>query len=104
MVSPDHENDAFASGLIHDAGKLVLDKYLLERNDVFTRFLSEGDKTFLEAEKQILGFDHAEIASEMCRTWKIPDALVRRSIITIILHAPVTISWQALFTLRIPFL
>ncbi len=77
MVSPDYENDAFASGLIHDAGKLVLDKYLLERNDVFTRFLSEGDKTFLEAEKQILGFDHAEIASEMCRTWKIPDALVR---------------------------
>lgn len=72
---PEMDNDAFAAGLIHDAGKLVLDKYVLERKDLFERAMSNGKKTFLDAEKEILGFDHSEIAAEMCRNWKIPDKL-----------------------------
>jgi putative nucleotidyltransferase with HDIG domain len=75
-VYPDFENDAFAAGLIHDAGKLVLDKYLLERDGLFTNFMKSGEETFLDAEKQILGFDHSEIAAEMCKSWKIPNILV----------------------------
>ena len=34
-----------------------------------------GETTFLEAEKSILGFDHAEIAASMCESWKIPALL-----------------------------
>ena len=37
--------------------------------------MESGEKTFLDAEKQILGFDHSEIASEMCKSWKIPTVL-----------------------------
>jgi HD-like signal output (HDOD) protein len=37
--------------------------------------MKEGDKTFLDAEKQILGFDHSEIAALMCQSWKIPNTL-----------------------------
>jgi HD-like signal output (HDOD) protein len=29
-------------------------------------------KTFLDAEREILGFDHAEIAFDMCTSWNIP--------------------------------
>ena len=36
---PDMENDAFAAGLIHDAGKLVLDAYIYERRDLFEEFV-----------------------------------------------------------------
>ena len=60
---PEFENDAFSAGLIHDAGKLVLDKYISERNEMFHDFMSEGPKTFLDAEKEILGFDHSNIPS-----------------------------------------
>jgi HD-like signal output (HDOD) protein len=74
-IKPEMENDAFAAGLIHDAGKIVLDKYLQERNRLFEDFMKEGDKTFLDAEKQILGFDHSEIAALMCQSWKIPNTL-----------------------------
>ena len=74
-VKPDLENDAFAAGLIHDSGKIVLDKYLLERQSLFKAFMKDGDKTFLEAEKSILGFDHSEIAASMCESWKIPNVL-----------------------------
>ncbi len=74
-VKPDQENDAFAAGLIHDSGKIVLDKYLMERQILFESFMKEGDRSFLEAEKTILGFDHSEIAALMCKAWKIPNVL-----------------------------
>ena len=74
-VKPDVENDAFAAGLIHDSGKIVLDKYLLERQSLFEDFMKNGQETFLEAEKNILGFDHSEIAAQMCESWKIPGIL-----------------------------
>ncbi|MCE5281609.1 MAG: HDOD domain-containing protein [Deltaproteobacteria bacterium] len=73
--NPDMANDAFSAGLIHDVGKLVLDPYILERRALFTTFLADGKETFLSAEKAILGFDHGEIAAELCTNWKVPDNL-----------------------------
>jgi HD-like signal output (HDOD) protein len=70
------ENDAFSAGLIHDAGKIVLNKYVLERSNIFEEYMSDDKKSFLDAEKDILGFDHSEIAAEMCNIWKIPKSLV----------------------------
>jgi HD-like signal output (HDOD) protein len=64
-------NAAFFAGLIHDAGKLILDPYVYERKDNFDAFMADGDHTFLNAEKTILGFDHSEIAFELCQKWKI---------------------------------
>jgi HD-like signal output (HDOD) protein len=68
-------DDAFSAGLIHDAGKLVLDKYIFERRQDIEQFMADGRESFLAAEKEILGFDHAEIASEVCKAWKVPDHL-----------------------------
>jgi predicted Zn finger-like uncharacterized protein len=66
-------NLAFFAGLIHDAGKLILDPYVYERKDSFDEFMADGENTFVNAEKTILGFDHSEIASELCQKWKIPN-------------------------------
>jgi HD-like signal output (HDOD) protein len=66
-------NVAFFAGLIHDAGKLILDPYVYERKDTFDEFMAEGKNTFEKAEKTILGFDHSEIASELCQKWKISN-------------------------------
>ncbi|MBN1106505.1 MAG: HDOD domain-containing protein [Deltaproteobacteria bacterium] len=74
--NPALENDAFAAGLIHDAGKLILDPYVMQRKDAFRRFMAEEERPFLIAEREILGFDHAEIAFELCRTWNVPQVLV----------------------------
>ncbi len=71
----DVKNTAFTAGIIHDAGKLVLDEAIFERKDRFDEFLSDGQQTFLDAEKKLLGFDHAEIASDVCRKWHIPDSM-----------------------------
>ena len=70
--APAMENDAFSVGLIHDAGKLALDRYLLERKVQVDQALTAG-VNFLEVEKQVLGFDHTELASELCAKWKLPE-------------------------------
>lgn len=72
---PGMANDAFSAGLIHDVGKLVLDPYIEERRDAFTAFLASGTESFLSAEKAILGFDHAEMAAELCTNWNVPQTL-----------------------------
>ena len=42
---------------------------------MFQEFMSDGQQTFLAAEKHILGFDHSEIASEVCKSWNVPEAM-----------------------------
>jgi HD-like signal output (HDOD) protein len=73
--NPKLSDDVFAAGLIHDAGKLVLDEYVCERKQAFEDFTAGGDQSFLTAEKEILGVDHGEIASEVCQKWNIPEHL-----------------------------
>lgn len=74
---PHLANDAFTSGLIHDAGKLILDPYIAERWELFEKYMADGQHTFLEAEKELLQLDHAELASEVCKVWNIPDSLTK---------------------------
>ncbi|MBW1722684.1 MAG: zinc-ribbon domain-containing protein [Deltaproteobacteria bacterium] len=72
---PALENDAFAAGLIHDAGKLALDPYILERKQAFKAVTEDSGESFTVAEKRILGFDHAELALELCKHWNVPEPL-----------------------------
>jgi putative nucleotidyltransferase with HDIG domain len=65
--------EAHTAGLIHDVGKIILDRYVLDRMDEISVYMVQKEKSFLEAERHIFGFDHAEIASEVCRTWKFPE-------------------------------
>jgi len=71
-INPGLELDAFSAGLIHDVGKIILDPYVLERKAEFQTFVNKGSDTFLSAEKGILGFDHAQLAAEVCERWQIP--------------------------------
>ena len=71
--APSLEGDAFSVGLIHDAGKLALDSHILQRKEEIQTFLNAKPDSFLEAERQILGFDHTEIAFDLCQKWKLPD-------------------------------
>jgi putative nucleotidyltransferase with HDIG domain len=72
--NPTLENDAFTAGLFHDAGKIILDPYVHKYKDQFQGDTDNGDGASSSSEIKILGFDHAEIAAEMCAKWKIPEA------------------------------
>jgi len=73
--NPELEMVAHTAGLIHDVGKLILDPFVLEEKETFDSFIVSEQETFLNAEQQILGFDHAEIAAEVCKQWGIPEII-----------------------------
>jgi HD-like signal output (HDOD) protein len=66
--------DAFIAGLLHDAGKIILDPYVVERKKAFKKALDNGQPKLIDAEKEILGFDHAEVMSRAARFWRYPES------------------------------
>ena len=70
-------SEAHTAGLIHDIGKIILDKYIIEKKETFKTFLENEQRTFLNAEQKIIGFDHAEIAFEICKKWNIPNTMTQ---------------------------
>ena len=73
--NPELEMVAHTAGLVHDVGKIILDPFVLEKKEDFEDYLLQEQQTYLNAEQEILGFDHAEIAAEVCRKWSIPDVI-----------------------------
>jgi HD-like signal output (HDOD) protein len=66
---------AFVVGLLHDIGKLVLDRY---RRDSFLQALrlAQGERLPLdEAERRRFGTDHAAIAGDLLDLWNFPREL-----------------------------
>ena len=73
IKSPENAYDAFTAGLIHDAGKLILDRYVFERKELFDEYMSNNTRhSHFEAEMGILGFNHAELAEKICTKWNFP--------------------------------
>ncbi|MCK4391059.1 MAG: HDOD domain-containing protein [Desulfobacterales bacterium] len=66
----------YTAGLLHDIGKSILDQYAFENfNLVMDRVVNEA-KTFLEAENEILGYDHTQIGGIAAMEWGLPQVLV----------------------------
>jgi HD-like signal output (HDOD) protein len=72
--NPAQVEDAFIAGLLHDAGKIILDPYVAQHHKAFKKRLSGGQQGNVEAEKEILGFDHAEVMSRAARFWRYPKS------------------------------
>ena len=77
MASEQVPGLTFTAALIHDIGKLLLTRYLVPEAVAGIRGLMESDGTlYIDAERQVLGTDHAEVGGEVARHWCFPDALV----------------------------
>jgi putative nucleotidyltransferase with HDIG domain len=66
---------AHLAGLIHDVGKLVLDRFVVEKKNEIETFMQIEQKTFLDAETYFFGFSHARVAHEICKKWKFPEVI-----------------------------
>ena len=64
----------FTAGLVHDVGMLVIDRWLVGEG---RRLTAAGDELQRrQAERDLLGFDHAEVGAVLAETWGFPDVLV----------------------------
>ncbi len=69
-------DSAYMAGLLHDIGKLVLDPYVCQRKLLFDYYRSRNSgRPIQDAERAILGFDHATIAAILCETWDLPRTI-----------------------------
>ncbi|MCK7510829.1 MAG: HDOD domain-containing protein [Desulfobacterales bacterium] len=72
---PGISETAYLAGLIHDVGRIILDRLVLEMKAEIAEFMEREQKTFLDAETRFFGFNHARVAAEVCRKWKFPAVM-----------------------------
>ena len=71
------ENLAFTAALLHDIGKLILSSSLEGAYEEVVHETEVSGHSFLEAEKVILGVEHAEVGGRLLERWSFPEQLVR---------------------------
>ncbi|MGH8019623.1 MAG: HDOD domain-containing protein [Opitutaceae bacterium] len=70
-------SSAFAAALLHDVGKLVMDRCLSEEEHrILCRSREEGHLSPLAAEAEILQVNHAELGGVIAQHWNLPEPIV----------------------------
>lgn len=70
------ESEAFAAGMLHDIGKVVLHQARPERYEAARALAREQGISMIAAERGILGSDHAEVGGWLAERWGLPGDLV----------------------------
>jgi putative nucleotidyltransferase with HDIG domain len=65
--------EAYVGGLLHDIGKVVLNDYVRFGYGIIVKMVEEQQIPFLEAEIQVLGFDHAMVGAMLVEKWGLPE-------------------------------
>ncbi len=68
--------EIFTAALLHDVGKLVVGEFIDHDFEKMKNSLSEG-MSFEEAEKTVLGTNHAEVGARILQQWSLPPAIVK---------------------------
>jgi HD-like signal output (HDOD) protein len=66
---------SFTAGLIHETGAIALSVFFPAEFAKVQDFADKNHISLMEAEKQVLGFSHLEIAGEMLDAWGFPPPL-----------------------------
>jgi putative nucleotidyltransferase with HDIG domain len=70
------QETTFVCGLLHDIGKVALDIYFPDSYRRVFVHLHENQTRLVEAEFEILGFNHAEVGMWMAQRWRFPKSIV----------------------------
>lgn len=67
--------EIFVAGLLHDIGKVVMDKYMHDEFLMVLKAVNERGLSIREAELDVLGVDHAKIGGKIADRWNLPPML-----------------------------
>lgn len=70
-------DEIYLMGLLHDIGKVVLNEYA---DEIFTEVLHHNIKykcEFFNSEKEIFGYNHAQVGSAVCEKWNLSEDLIK---------------------------
>jgi len=68
-------DEAFVAGLLHDIGKVILTVHVAPQFQTIIALAELDSLPFHEAEKSVLGFDHAEVGGKVGEKWNLPQTL-----------------------------
>jgi len=66
----------FTAALVHDIGKIATHEFVGESIVEIEKLISESNKTFEEAEIEVLGVDHAEVGAMIANHWNFPTQII----------------------------
>lgn len=73
LKAPDY---TFTAGLLHDIGKIILGTFVeVDADPIMTLAFQKG-VSFDQAEKQVLGINHAEAGAILLEKWNLPECIV----------------------------
>jgi putative nucleotidyltransferase with HDIG domain len=67
----------FTAALIHDIGKVMLNSYVREQIQAIKGLVQDKKISFLTAEREVLGIDHAELSALIVEQWNFPREIVQ---------------------------
>jgi putative nucleotidyltransferase with HDIG domain len=70
------EHLVFTGALLKDVGKVVLEQYVAQAARQILSLVEKENYSFLEAEKQVIGIDHAELGAMTARVWRFSPEMV----------------------------
>jgi putative nucleotidyltransferase with HDIG domain len=68
--------EAFTAGMLHDMGKVVLGTFVEVDDEPIREIVKSDGLAFNEAERMVLGIDHAEVAAVLLEDWHLPAEVV----------------------------
>lgn len=67
--------EAFTAGLLHDIGRVMLDRYAHRQLRQAVELSQSGETPLREAELSVFGFTHSELGQWVMERWKLPMTL-----------------------------
>lgn len=71
-----NKNTIFTSALLKDLGKVLLEKYVAKASGRIHDLVEKEAYSFSEAEKNVLGIDHAELGAMIAKMWKFSPRMI----------------------------
>jgi len=67
---------AFAAGIMHDIGKVVLDKFLCEEKEKYVDINIQEPTSLVDTEIVTIGIDHAEAGAKLAEKWNFDEEVI----------------------------
>ena len=71
-----HGERLFVQGVLHDIGRLVIFQQLPEQSRDILLVANGDDEVQTAAEKDMLGFTHAEVGFALLKRWQLPESVL----------------------------
>ena len=72
---PAKGEELYCTGMMHDIGLLVFERFVPKEFDEAVDLSTRSGKSMIDAEREVLGFDHAEVGGILAEKWGLNDLM-----------------------------